>query len=123
MPVTGLILEAGKKYVLRDGNIIGPMVKSTQYPDRLLDGFYWWNINGLYGAFEVDPDHPKHVVKEWEEETKACTAEEAKAHFLAGERIYYQGPYGWILFPSRNSFLNPEKAFDTYAKKLKWGKK
>jgi hypothetical protein len=94
IPIDGIKLEVGKKYVLNNGWVVGPLEIPTEHPDRLCAKVkeekypavrYWDQATGIYSSF--DKDHPKTIRREWH-----TTWQEEEA-WMAGRMFeYYYKP-------------------------------
>ena len=81
-------IEVGKKYVTRDGRVVGPMVKSDGR--RWPSGFYiahlhgdenaWWSDGG-YGALQ---ERPEDLISEWTNEPKSPVRTVTRMEIVSG---------------------------------------
>lgn len=99
-----LPLEVGKKYVLADGTVVGPLVPTTT-TERLRwisphGAVSWYTSNGKKNGFLNSPEHPRHIVAAYVEPT--LTKEEAHLLWLAGVPLVYSTSANfqyWSPFP------------------------
>lgn len=99
-----LPLEVGKKYVLADGTVVGPLEPAIHSARLKWEGptgvWSWYITDGRKnGVFNGEP-HPRHIVAVYVEPT--LTKEEAHLLWLAGVPLRYSTsayPQHWNPFP------------------------
>lgn len=66
--IDSIKLEVGKRYVARNGNVVGPLFHTKQYPDRLTDkqGNWYAEEAGNYWQ-QYGRNCPYDLIMEYEE--------------------------------------------------------